>query len=156
MSQEERQCQRGSVSASSVHTARLPLFAHYCHFDRPHCTLSIWPPLHRLRHIVGDYFALRSRMWCIMTSKLSRETCHHNISPAGSLLFADLFFCWLRLANLQCNTCPELFCFAFRTLQWNFLQLRTHQHHHLTVPSEGLELVNKVNSEFRQHFKQHQ
>lgn len=145
----------GESGGATASTAHLPLFAHCCHFWPPHAAPYPSDLLHRLRHIIGDYFALRSRMCCILRSELSRETCHPNIGPAGSLLFADLFCCCFRSANSQCNACLELLCFAFRTLKWSFLQLRTHQHDHLTAPSEGFEPVHKANSELRQQFNQH-
>lgn len=67
----------------------------------PRCTVSIhpWPPLLRPRRNIGDDSALRSEMSCIMTSVLSGEPRHHNIAPAGSLLFPNLFFYCRSLIN---------------------------------------------------------
>lgn len=107
------------LSASFVHTACLTLFAHCCHFAH----LAMLHHIHltsftQTDHIIRDYSAIRSRMCC--TSEFSQETCHQNINPAGSLLFADIFFCWPGSTSSQCNTCPELFCFALKETKMEF------------------------------------
>lgn len=100
--------------SSFVHNSCLPLFAHCCHFG---------PTLHRIHPSVTSFTQTETYYWRLFCNKV-RDVLHYDLCvvlgnlssqccPAGSLLFADFFFCWLACcSNSQCNTFLGRICFA--------------------------------------------